>query len=71
MKIFGGILMAVGILIAATSGLCSLVYLFDAYAQGMLVAILLFGGIPFALGVGLIFGGRACIRAANKGGETE
>lgn len=64
--ILGGVLLAAGILIAGASGLCSLAVLFSSseYAgAGMLPAVLIFGGIPFALGVAMAFGGRAIIRA--------
>jgi hypothetical protein len=70
MKIlFGGILLAVGILIAGASGLCSLVVLFSSGefgGGGMLGAVLLFGGIPFALGAGMALGGHALIKHARK-----
>jgi hypothetical protein len=68
-QLFGGILLAVGILIAGASGLCSLVVLFSSGefgGSGMLGAVLLFGGIPFALGAGLAFGGQTMIRQARK-----
>jgi hypothetical protein len=76
MKIlFGGILLAVGILIAGASGLCSLYMLFssDVFRSGsggellsMLPLILLFGGPPFAIGVAIAFGGRSLIRQARR-----
>jgi len=63
--IFGGILLAMGILIAGASGLCSLAVLFDTGEFGgmdMLPAVLVMGGIPFAVGILIFFGGRALIR---------
>ncbi len=68
-EIFGGILMAFGILVAGASGLCSLVALFSGGVGGdlnMLPLILLFGGIPFAVGAGIAYGGYALIRSARK-----
>lgn len=66
---FGGILLAIGILIAGASGLCSLTMLVSVLnnhqefsGSGMLPVIAIFGGIPFAIGVGLIFAGRGLIR---------
>jgi hypothetical protein len=77
-QVFGGILIAIGVLIAGGSGLCSLMVLFSSGEMsgfGMWPAVLLFGGVPFAAGVGMIFAGRALILSArqddshNPGGE--
>jgi hypothetical protein len=76
-RVFGGILMAAGILIAGLSGLCSIVVggsmmtdssgLFSGSGLlGLLPMILLFGGIPFVLGVGVFIGGRALVREADR-----
>lgn len=55
MRLFGGILMGIGILIALLSGLCSLWFLADGGNDaGWWEIVLLVGGIPFALGVLLI-----------------
>jgi hypothetical protein len=67
-QLLGGILLAVGILIAGVSGLCSLVVLFSSGEFGglsMLPAVLLFGGAPFAIGAGIGFGGWSLIRHAR------
>jgi len=65
-QLLGGILIAVGILIAGASGLCSMVALFGmGNGANILPLVLLIGGIPLAVGVGLIFGGRALIRRAR------
>lgn len=68
-KLLGGIMLAIGILIAGASGLCSAVFMVSMIGQSpeVLPMILLFGGIPFAVGLGLFFGGRAIIRAADRG----
>jgi hypothetical protein len=70
---FGGILLAIGILIAGASGLCSLTMLVSALGNlhgheefsgaGMLPVIAIFGGIPFVIGLSLFFAGRSLIRS--------
>lgn len=69
MKIFGGIIIAVGILIAGASGLCSIAILMDSgefAGPGMWPLVLIVGGIPFAIGVGLVLAGRSVIRSADR-----
>jgi hypothetical protein len=71
-RFVGGLLLAIGILIAGLSGLCSLFVLAmtatsgsDADLNGimaMLSMVLPIGGVPFALGVGCIIGGRALLK---------
>ena len=72
-QIFGGILLAVGILIAGASGLCSLAVLFGGGGTdfSMLPLVLTIGGIPFAIGFGIGFGGWALIRSARKDRERD
>jgi hypothetical protein len=73
-QVFGGILLAVGILIAGASGLCSLAILLESgqySGAGMLPAVLIFGGIPFAIGVAIAFGGYALIRSARNERDRE
>ncbi|HET6941626.1 MAG TPA: hypothetical protein VFH89_05655 [Sphingomicrobium sp.] len=68
-QLSGGILLAVGILIAGGSGLCSLAILFGSgefSGLEMLPAVLLIGGIPLLIGVGMAFGGRALLRSARE-----
>lgn len=65
-ELFGGILMAVGILIALASGICSLGLFvagssYGGFIQGLPLAVI-FGGIPFAIGVGLFSIGRRLAR---------
>ena len=72
-KLIGGILMAIGILIAGLSGLCSLVFIIGGMSgEGgdLLVLTLIVGGIPFAIGVGLTLGGKAIINAARRDEES-
>jgi len=66
-EFFGGLLMAVGGLIAVLSGMCSLAMFASGLRRGLsgladslssLPLILLFGGVPFALGAGLFMLGR-------------
>jgi len=66
-KFFGGLLLAVGILIAGLSGLCSLASLISLASSGpgefsSLGLVALFGGIPFLIGAALIWIGRALLR---------
>ena len=73
-QLFGGILVAVGILIAGASGLCSLAVLFGSGAMtglSMLPLVFVIGGLPLALGVLIALGGRSLIRQAReeRGGE--
>lgn len=66
----GGILLAIGILVAGLSGLCSLSVLFgtgEFSGLGMWPAVLMFGGIPFAAGAGLVWWGWSAIRHARRG----
>lgn len=67
----GGILLAIGILIMGASGLCCGVFFFSTLGTSgsgdatLLPIVLLFGGLPFAGGIGLVLGGRALIRSAK------
>lgn len=68
-QLFGGILLAIGILVAGASGLCSVAILFGSgefTGFGMLPAVAIFGGVPFAGGVAMAFGGRSLIRQARE-----
>jgi hypothetical protein len=67
-KLFGGILLAIGILIAGASGLCSIVMIVSSLNDaGMIPLVLLIGGIPFAIGAGLAVLGRALLRSGADG----
>jgi hypothetical protein len=69
-RFFGGLLMAVGGLIAVTSGLCSLAILtMGAVSSGndlgdSIPLVLLVGGIPFGIGLALFFIGRRLYRGS-------
>lgn len=73
--LFGGLLLAIGGLIALLSGLCSAYFMLVALGSGgdminqlpgMLVLVLFIGGIPFAIGFGLFQWGRSLIRSAQE-----
>lgn len=69
-KLLGGILMAVGLLVALASGICTLVVLvsgLNAPAEwtAMIPAVLIVGGIPFAIGTALFLTGRALVRQTD------
>jgi len=72
-QVFGGLLMGLGILIAGLSGLCTIFaagsFLLDpasGEALTMLPAVFIFGGVPFVIGLGFFFGGRALLRSAGS-----
>ncbi len=72
MKLLGSIISGVGILIAGTSGLCSLVLLGAGISQNglsgfgnVMMAVALFGGIPFVIGIGIHFAGSELVRDAK------
>ncbi len=70
--LFGGILVAVGLLIAGASGLCSLAVLATVAGGGgaglleMLFLVGMIGGVPFAVGLGLFSWGRSLLRRARE-----
>jgi hypothetical protein len=74
-KLIGGILLAVGTLIAGVSGICTLVVVGSSLASpnewtgggasglfGSFMIVLIVGGIPFLLGLGLFLLGRRMLR---------
>ncbi|MBX9662607.1 hypothetical protein [Novosphingobium sp.] len=69
-RLFGGLLLAAGILIMLTSGLCTVLVIGIGMTQamrdpGILGAIylpLMVGGIPFMIGFGLYKWGRSLLR---------
>ena len=68
-ELVGGCLQAVGILIAGLTGLCTLIMLADIRSWRSITAALeslLFLGMPFVIGVGLILAGRALIRSGRE-----
>ena len=82
-KLIGGILLAVGTLIAGVSGLCTLVVVGSSLASpsewtsggmnglfGSFMIVLIVGGIPFLLGIGLFLLGRRMLRRASPPGAA-
>ena len=73
-KLFGALLMAVGVLIAGLAGLCSAGFLVMVLSQpgsasGALTGIpmiLIFGGVPIAIGIGVFIGGRELWRGPSR-----
>jgi hypothetical protein len=68
-QFFGGLLLAIGILIMTGSGLCTIVVIGMGLssmqigeALSALWLPLIIGGVPFVIGLGLFFGGRALLR---------
>ena len=65
---WGGSLVAIGILIAGASGLCSMAVLFtpgEFSGLKMWPTVLLIGGIPFAFGAAIGLVGLALVRRAR------
>jgi len=77
MRLLGGLLLALGIVIAAISGLCSAVMIVGSVTSGsgadlsLLPVVLIVGGIPFALGVALLLVGRLLLRRARDTASAE
>lgn len=69
-SVFGGILLAIGLLVMGLSGLCSGVFIvmmfsegsFDSETLSMLLMPLIIGGVPFVIGLGLFVLGRVLLR---------
>ena len=66
--LLGGILLAVGILIAGASGLCSLAVLASSLGGGpsMIPLVAVVGGVPFILGAALALAGRRVLRQVRS-----
>lgn len=71
MKILGGILMAMGIIIATLTGLCSAFFLFSSQVVDFLPLIAVLGLLPCAGGAGLFFWGRSLVRRARESENDE
>ncbi|WP_298168273.1 hypothetical protein [Novosphingobium sp.] len=73
-RLFGGLLLAAGIMIMLTSGLCTLAVIGIGASEvardpTVLVALylpLIVGGVPFAIGFGLYKWGRALLRQPEE-----
>lgn len=69
-RLFGGLLLGVGILVMTCSGLCSLAVIVMGAGEAandpsLFLMPLMFGGIPFAIGFGLFALGRWLLRSAD------
>lgn len=79
-KLFGGVMIGCGVLIAGLGGLCTLLLTVTAMLEPgsqdasefamMIPAMLIAGGIPVGMGVGLYFLGRYLVRQAGAKMET-
>jgi hypothetical protein len=69
-RLIGGLLMAAGILIAGLSGLCSLVMLVSMLGSSgageLIMLVLVFGGLPFAVGLALAISGGRMLRCERR-----
>ena len=71
-RLFGALLMAVGVLIMTLCGFCSLAFLFSIAGSGqgaqggMLLLVLIFGGVPIGVGFLIFWLGR-WLRAPSRG----
>lgn len=77
-KFFGALLMAIGLLIATLSGLCSAGFLMSlANGRGSgghlngaaLMFVSVVGGVPFLGGVGMFLGGLTLVRSGRERGK--
>jgi hypothetical protein len=67
MKLLAGIFLAVGILIAGASGVCTLTMLGSLSNNDLraIPGILVIGGIPFIIGLGLCFIAYSVLRGSD------
>ncbi len=70
-KVFGGLFIAGGILIAGLSGLCTFFMVSESgspetFSAESIWIMLIFAGIPFATGITFIFLGRYLIKNARE-----
>lgn len=65
-QVLGGCLMAVGLLIAAVSGLCTLVFGTSINSWDSATTVLVLGVVPFLIGVGLVYAGTRLIRSGRS-----
>ncbi len=69
-RLFGGLLIAIGILVMTSTGLCSLYVIIAGFVAAMrepelFLFPLIFGGVPFVIGLGLYRWGRWLLRRAE------
>lgn len=69
-RLFGGILLGVGILLMTVSGLCSAAVIVSGLSDALkdpslFIFPLTFGGVPLAIGFGMFKWGQALLRQAD------
>lgn len=67
-SLFGGLLLAAGILVGGASGLCTIAMFVLSLGDGnmdVMPLALIFGGVPFLVGAALFLLGRMLIRSAR------
>jgi len=67
-QVLGGILLAIGLLIALASGLCMGVVFSDSHtiSSDDVTLVLIIGGVPFAVGVAMAIGGFFLLQAGRR-----
>lgn len=73
-RLFGGLLLGIGILVMTCSGLCSLYFLVAGFSAAiespaLLGFPLVFGGVPFAIGFGLFKWGQSLLKRSSESPE--
>jgi len=71
-RLFGGLLLAVGILLMTVSGLCSAAVIVSGLSDAvkepaLFIYPLIFGGVPLAIGFGMFKWGRWLLREGETG----
>lgn len=69
-RLFGGLLLAIGILVMTSTGLCSLYVTVVGFTAALrdptlFLFPLVVGGVPFAIGLGFYRWGRSLLRRAD------
>ncbi|WP_028970075.1 hypothetical protein [Sphingomonas sp. URHD0057] len=65
-ELFGGCLLAVGILVAGATGLCMSMFFSGPNGWKSLAQAFNFLGVPFLIGIGMVVGGAALIRSGRQ-----
>lgn len=69
-RLFGGLLLAIGILLMTVSGLCSAAVIVGGFSEALkdpslFIFPLAFGGVPLAIGFGMFKWGQALLRQGD------
>jgi len=65
-ELFGGCLLAAGILVAGATGLCMFMFFGGSNGWRSVTQAFNFLGVPFLIGIGMIVVGAALIRSARR-----